>query len=63
MVGRVGSPPCWRKSSYSDGGNGDCVEVAFWDDRTALRDSKRPAAGAVRVGQTQWRALRALVGR
>lgn len=30
----------WRKSSYSNGQNGSCVEVAFADDRAMIRDSK-----------------------
>ncbi|PXY28058.1 DUF397 domain-containing protein [Prauserella muralis] len=46
----------WRKSSYSGGGN-DCVEVAFTLDGTAVRDSKNPAAGALRLGSAQWDAL------
>jgi hypothetical protein len=33
------SPLVWRKSSYSSG-NGQCVEIAFCDGRTAVRDSK-----------------------
>ena len=39
----------WRKSSYSGGNGGDCVEVAVLpDERRAVRDSKdpgRPGAG------------------
>jgi len=31
----------WRKSSYSDGNNGNCVELRR--DLAALRDSKAPA--------------------
>ena len=34
----------WRKSTYSDGGEGDtCVEVATLPTRIAVRDSKAPA--------------------
>lgn len=36
----------WRKSSYSGGDNGDCVEVAY---AGAVRDSKNPAGPALRV--------------
>ena len=32
----------WRKSSYSGGGGGECVEVAFPPARVAVRDSKNP---------------------
>ncbi|HEX3592356.1 MAG TPA: DUF397 domain-containing protein [Pseudonocardiaceae bacterium] len=31
----------WRTSSYSSG-NGQCVEIAVCDRRTAVRDSKHP---------------------
>jgi hypothetical protein len=30
----------WRKSSYSGGGNGNCVEVAVRTDEVGVRDSK-----------------------
>jgi hypothetical protein len=33
----------WRKSSYSGGGGGECVEVAFPVGRIAFRDSKNPS--------------------
>ncbi|MEU5364531.1 DUF397 domain-containing protein [Streptomyces sp. NPDC005925] len=34
----------WRKSTYSDGGDGDmCVEIADLPTRIAVRDSKIPA--------------------
>ncbi|MFB7594573.1 DUF397 domain-containing protein [Streptomyces sp. NPDC056160] len=34
----------WRKSTYSDGGEGDtCVEIAALTTRIAVRDSKAPA--------------------
>lgn len=37
----------WRKASRSTSGNGGCVEVAVnLPDATAIRDSKRPEAGA-----------------
>lgn len=38
----------WRKSSYSGGNGGSCVEVAELDDDTiAVRNSNHPAAGTV----------------
>ncbi|PRX51166.1 uncharacterized protein DUF397 [Prauserella shujinwangii] len=46
----------WRKSTYSGGGN-DCVEVAFTVDGAAVRDSKNPAAGALRIPAAHWDAL------
>ncbi|MEU3253273.1 DUF397 domain-containing protein [Streptomyces sp. NPDC006997] len=33
----------WRKSTYSDGGDGNtCVEIAELPDGIAIRDSKTP---------------------
>ncbi|GHB55946.1 hypothetical protein GCM10010377_53840 [Streptomyces viridiviolaceus] len=39
---------CWRKSTYSGGGEGDtCVEVATLPSRIAIRDSKAPTQAAL----------------
>ncbi|OQO94042.1 DUF397 domain-containing protein [Saccharomonospora piscinae] len=46
----------WRKSSYSGGGN-DCVEVAFTGDGAAVRDSKNPGGGALRLSRREWDGL------
>jgi hypothetical protein len=37
----------WRKSSYSSGQNGACVELAY---AGAIRDSKNPGGPVLRVG-------------
>jgi len=37
----------WRKSSYSGGNGGSCVEVAVLDDGIAVRNSNRPDAGTI----------------
>ncbi|MFJ3304643.1 DUF397 domain-containing protein [Streptomyces sp. NPDC086549] len=38
----------WRKSSYSNGTGGECVEVAVsHPDLVPVRDSKRPQDGPV----------------
>ncbi|WP_217573326.1 DUF397 domain-containing protein [Streptomyces sp. GbtcB7] len=38
------APSNWRKSSFSDGGDGnDCVEIATSHTHVAVRDSKAPA--------------------
>jgi hypothetical protein len=38
----------WRKSSYSDGGDGnDCVEIAALHAHIAIRDSKDPTHGTL----------------
>ncbi|MEV6963048.1 DUF397 domain-containing protein [Streptomyces sp. NPDC051207] len=40
----------WRKSSYSDGSDGDmCVEIAELPTRITIRDSKDPARGTLSV--------------
>ncbi|MFJ6047440.1 DUF397 domain-containing protein [Streptomyces sp. NPDC092307] len=58
------SKAVWRTSSYTNGDNGDCVEVA--DGLTGIvpvRDSKRPHGPAVVVAARAWlpfvRALKA----
>jgi hypothetical protein len=38
--------PVWRKSSFSGGNNGDCVELA---NTGAVRDSKNPVGPHLRV--------------
>jgi hypothetical protein len=47
----------WRKSSFSGGGNGNCVEVAF-AETVGVRDSKN-AGPALRFSPAQWRAFTA----
>jgi hypothetical protein len=41
----------WRKSSFSGGEGGECVEVTFVGATALLRDSKNPAAGVLPLGQ------------
>lgn len=48
----------WRKSSYSDGGQNNCVEVA--DGLPAVvpvRDSKTPHGPVLRFPATAWTAF------
>lgn len=48
----------WRKSSYSSGAGGNCVEVATnLPGLVAVRDSKNPATPALLLTPAQWRAL------
>ncbi|MEV7008764.1 DUF397 domain-containing protein [Streptosporangium sp. NPDC051022] len=50
------TPIAWRKSSYStDGGN--CVEVAYTDDRYLVRDSKDPDGPVLAFSPTSWRGF------
>ncbi|MEU2268194.1 DUF397 domain-containing protein [Streptomyces olindensis] len=48
----------WRKSSYSDGGDNNCLEVA--DDHPGIvpvRDSKTPAARPLLFSAASWSAF------
>jgi hypothetical protein len=45
----------WRKSSYSDGNGGDCVEVAAGVPGVIpVRDSKVPDGPVILVGPAAW---------
>ena len=50
----------WRKSSYSGGSGGNCVEVATnLPGVVAIRDSKNPGAPALFLTPAQWRTFTA----
>ena len=52
----------WRKSSYSNGNGGACVEVARNLPQTvAVRDSKDPEGPALAFAPGQWRSFTAQV--
>jgi Domain of unknown function (DUF397) len=59
----------WRKSSYSSGNAGNCVEVALIPNPgattpvVALRDSKDPSGPALVFPTTEWRAFATAVQR
>ncbi|MEV0322606.1 DUF397 domain-containing protein [Streptomyces sp. NPDC050658] len=44
----------WFKSSYSSGGDGDCVEVAPSPTTIHVRDSKDPAGPQLTLEPTAW---------
>jgi len=47
--------PCWRKSSYSGNGGGDCVEVARnLPGIVAVRDSKGPDGPVLIISRDEW---------
>ncbi|MGA5503277.1 DUF397 domain-containing protein [Streptomyces umbrinus] len=49
------STAAWRKSSYSDGGANNCVEVADgYPGLVPVRDSKTPQGPALVFGAEPW---------
>ncbi|KMS78783.1 hypothetical protein ACH49_14415 [Streptomyces leeuwenhoekii] len=45
----------WRKSSYSDGGDNNCVEIAEnCPGVVPVRDSKLPAGPVIVFGEDSW---------
>lgn len=53
----------WRKSSFSEGSQGNCVEVAFTPAGVAMRDSKNSAGPMLTIEEAGWRALTAALTR
>ncbi|MDN3259757.1 DUF397 domain-containing protein [Streptomyces sp. CSDS2] len=52
------STASWRKSSYSDGGANNCVEVADgYPELVPVRDSKVPAGHVLIFGMSSWSAF------
>ena len=47
----------WRKSSYSGGQGGQCVEVAALQSSVAVRDSKHPNHPALSFSRTAFTEL------
>ncbi|MFJ9723144.1 DUF397 domain-containing protein [Streptomyces sp. NPDC101209] len=44
----------WYKSSYSSGGDGDCVEVALTPGTVHVRDSKDRQGGRLALSAESW---------
>jgi hypothetical protein len=44
----------WRKSSYSEASDNDCVEVRVDGAAVLIRDSKNPAGPVLRVSAEAW---------
>jgi hypothetical protein len=52
------SRAAWRKSSYSNGNGGQCVQVARnLPGTVAVRDSKNPRAAALTFRPSAWRVF------
>lgn len=48
----------WRKSTFSQGPEDNCVEVAeLRDEGRLVRDSKNPAGGVLRFTSGEWTAF------
>lgn len=49
----------WRKSTYSDGNGGDCVEVASAARVVLVRDTKHRDAAVLSIPADAWRRFMA----
>jgi hypothetical protein len=47
----------WRRSTYSNGSGGNCVEVADLPNGRAVRDSKRPEGPILVFTKDEWQAF------
>ena len=47
----------WRKSSYSGGNGGTCVEVGNLGPAVAVRDSKNPDGPLLAFAADSWKAF------
>ena len=47
----------WRKSTYSNGSGGNCVEIADLPNGRAVRDSKHPEGPILVFTRQGWRAF------
>ena len=51
----------WRKSTFSGGNGGDCVEVGQTAGRVLVRDTKDRAGAVLAVSADAWRRFAASV--
>jgi hypothetical protein len=62
MNSRDFSAARWRKSSYSNGGDSNCLEVADqFPGLLPVRDSKVPAGPVLTIPETSWSTFVAAV--
>ncbi|MER5430857.1 DUF397 domain-containing protein [Streptomyces sp. NPDC002588] len=47
----------WRKSSYSNGMGGECLEVAILTEAIAVRDSKVAPGPQVTLSNAAWQSF------
>jgi uncharacterized protein DUF397 len=48
----------WRRSSFTNNGGGNCVEIALVEPAAAIRDSKNRGGGTLLIGDHAWQQLR-----
>ncbi|MFD9871618.1 DUF397 domain-containing protein [Streptomyces niveus] len=47
----------WHKSSFSDAGADNCVEIAWDTDRVMIRDSRYPHRAVLGFSRAHWKAF------
>ncbi|MYR31424.1 DUF397 domain-containing protein [Nocardiopsis alba] len=47
----------WKKSTYSDGGGGNCVEARAIDLGAAIRDTQNRGLAELSLPNAEWSAL------
>ncbi|MGH3696702.1 MAG: DUF397 domain-containing protein [Pseudonocardiaceae bacterium] len=48
------STATWRKATRSNGSGGECVEIAFAENKVGIRDSKNPTKQPHVFTQADW---------
>jgi hypothetical protein len=56
-----GTDVTWRKSTYSGGNGGNCVEAGQAADLVLVRDTRDRAGAVLAVGTDAWRRFAATV--
>ena len=51
----------WKKSSYSDGGGGNCVEARATEQGAAVRDTQHRHLGQLDASAREWEAFVAVM--
>ncbi len=57
----MGTVTAWRKTSYSSGNGGNCVEVGQATEAVAVRDTKDRDGATLDVPAEAWRAFTARI--
>lgn len=55
MEGTAHSVTMWRKSTYSGGNGGNCVEIGGSGPAVLVRDTKNRSSTVLTFGPAQWR--------